>query len=74
MDELRALYPEAWPSGVFSVAWAWSSDVKDQDNPATDWDDSTAWYFSITGGLELWDSRAYYGNCHYSTLVVRSRR
>jgi len=61
MEELRKLYPEAWPTGFFGFTGYWSPDIKDG---------STAWTFDIRDGQEVWLYRNTYGG----VLAVRSRR
>ncbi|MFZ2959284.1 MAG: fibronectin type III domain-containing protein [Candidatus Ozemobacteraceae bacterium] len=72
MKQLRPLYPEAYPTGFFPF-WTWSADIKNPtDDPATSYDDSTAWYFSTSSGNEDWCIRD--GNSYRNTVAVRSRR
>lgn len=74
MYELRPLYPEAWPSGLFQVNFVWSSDQGPESDYARYGDHSTALTFSIINGSE---SLALCADKHFGTfrtLLVRSRR
>jgi hypothetical protein len=69
MAELRTLYPEAWPTGLFRSFESWSSDLH-KGITMSDEDDSTAWGYNIH-----YDSAGYYGRQYDSylhSLAVRA--
>ena len=79
MSDLRTLYPKAASTGFFpSKVFVWSADVKDIDDPKTNYDDSTAWCYRIEDNEDCYNRRnqkyGYYFSGGYVALAVRFRK
>lgn len=67
MDELKTLYPDAWPTQLFKNINSLSRDIKDHDNPNTDCDETTVWGYTFSGSYVTFDNCDFKG--YYSILL-----